>query len=738
MRHATRTALAFAAFLALAAATTWPLALAPRERLPDNADALHFAWSTAWVSHQLVRNPLDAFHANIFFPDPAALAYGEPVLGEALLAWPILAATRDAALTYNLLLVLTIGLCGFFTFMLVREISGNPFAAFLAGEIFALTTANYDSAARIQIVSSEWTPLVFYFLIRLWRGRRVRDGILCGGAFGLQCLSCSYYGLFVATLLVLTVPLLAAVLPRPRIANVPWRGLAGAIAVACLLVAPVALVQYRQLHSVGAERTLRPGALVGSSYQQTLPTNWVYGTRFGRAAAYDDRHFQGFLPLLLAAAGLLCLRRRQPNDSAANTDTRRWLLYFAALGVLAYLLACGRDVSLFGGTLPGPYRLLHEFVPGYAQTRVPARFVMVVRLALAVLAASGAARLVAILARRRSAFGTTAVACLAVALPLEHVAIPLPTWTVPSGATVPDVYRFLPELPPGSALLEFPPNPIRGRRQESLWMLLATRHWRPIVNGFSSYYPLQHEFVIDSLLEEFPSVRTLRMLRTLGVTHVVFHPDMERYSESQVAAQRFARKAPRFANDLTLARSFDDRRRFASELGVLGGEQVYALTPLLPRRKEAIDSWPRVRPRTWRCESAPATADCARAYDGDLTTEFATGRTQVPQDRWRITFAEPLRLAAVSLVCGRRAAAYPRNARLFGRVGSDWLPLASWSDFDETRFLEALLARSPRASIDMAFAATEVTGIEVRIDPPDWIISPWSQPEVELVAAPGR
>lgn len=269
-------------------------------------------------------------------------------------------------------------------------------------------------------------------------------------------------------------------------------------------------------------------------------------------------------------------------------------------------------------------------------------------------------------------------------------------------------------------------------------MLLATRHWRPIVNGFSSYYPLQHEFVIDSLLEEFPSVRTLRMLRTLGVTHVVFHPDMERYSESADAAQRFARKAPRFGNDLTLVRSFDDRRRFSTELGVIGGEQVYALTPLLPRRKEAIDSWPRVRPRTWQCESSPATAACAEAFDGDLATEFGTGRTQVPQDRWRITFAAPLRLSAVSLVCGRRAAAYPRNARIFGRVGSDWLPLASWSDFDETRFLEALLARSPRASIDMAFAATEVTGIEVRIDPPDWIISPWSQPEVELVAAPGR
>ena len=409
MRHVTRTALAFAAFLALAAATTWPLALAPRERLPDNADALHFAWSTAWVSHQLVRNPLAAFHANIFFPDPAALAYGEPVIGEALLAWPILAATKDAALTYNLLLILTIGLGGFFTFLMVREISANAGAAFLAGEIFALTSANYDSAARIQIVSSQWTPLVFYFLVRLLRGRRVRDGIFCGAAFALQCLSCSYYGLFVATLLVLSVPLLVAMLPRPRLRNVPWRGLAAGIAVATVAVAPAALVQFRQLHSVGAERTLRPGALVGSSYQQTLPTNWVYGARFGGAAAYDDRHFQGFIPPALAAAGLLCLRRRQSVDSAMGSDARRWFVYFAALGVLAYLFACGRDVPLPGGSLPGPYRLLHEFVPGYAQTRVPSRFVMVVRLALAVLAASGAAWLIAVLARHRSAFG--AVAC---------------------------------------------------------------------------------------------------------------------------------------------------------------------------------------------------------------------------------------------------------------------------------------------------------------------------------------
>jgi hypothetical protein len=53
-------------------------------------------------------------------------------------------------------------------------------------------------------------------------------------------------------------------------------------------------------------------------------------------------------------------------------------------------------------------------------------------------------------------------------------------------------------------------------------MLASTRHWHPILNGYSGFVPasyVEHWKRFSS----FPDVTSLRALRDAGVTHVVIH-----------------------------------------------------------------------------------------------------------------------------------------------------------------------------------------------------------------------
>ena len=69
---------ALAACLALAVLHTWPLATGPAVlSRHDNADAMLNEWIVAWVAHQAPRAPLHLFDANIFHPEPRALAFSE-------------------------------------------------------------------------------------------------------------------------------------------------------------------------------------------------------------------------------------------------------------------------------------------------------------------------------------------------------------------------------------------------------------------------------------------------------------------------------------------------------------------------------------------------------------------------------------------------------------------------------------------------------------------------------------
>ncbi len=707
-------------YLALAVIGAYPLSLHPTRVLPDSADGVVFAWGVSWIAHQIGQDPGRLLRANVFHPDPLALAYSEPLVAEGLLAWPLWALSGNDALTYNLLFVITLALGGWTMFLLAREVTGQGGAAFLAGLVFSFTTANYDSAARIQIVSSQWTPLALFFLVRALRHGRLRDGLGFGLAFALQGLACKYYELFFATLLTVSVPFFWWAAPRPR--RAAWVSLAGGVALAAALLLPFDLAQQRHLGRIDAVREASQPARA-ASLRQALAGNWIYGRAAGLSATrYDDRYFPGLLPLPLAAGGLLLsvprVRRRLGLSSA---DGQRLALPFLVFGAAALVLALGETLP---GGVPGPFRLLDEYVPGYAQTRVPSRFLMFARLALALFVAVAMAALVTRLRRA----GRWVVAGLAVLLPLEHLSAPLSTWPVSSGPRVPQVYEWLATLGrEGGPILEFPPHPPRLRRWESFWQHFATRHWLPLINGFASYYPPHYEFVYNELLE-LPSQRSLAVLDALGADYVVLHPRLPRDPEGERAVRRFERRLPGFLDRLTLVRAFGDGAVAYPEPVGVGGERVYRVN----HRRRPVTAgacavpgkpWPR---EGWECEGD--RPGCERALDGDPRTAFRAPQVRGPFVR--VWFPRPLPARRIALVSGRSASSYARAPELRALVGSEWRRLPHRAP--AVAFLGQMLHCPERAAQELLFEPVVADALEVRLGPQPNRFRPWLLPELEV------
>ena len=169
----------------------------------------------------------------------------------------------------------------------------------------------------------------------------------------------------------------------------------------------------------------------------------------------------------------------------------------------------------------GPlYRVAMVLVPPLQGLRAPARFGMMVALALAVLAGLGAARLLsrAPLGWRRHAFGAVLVACLAVEYASQVG--PLHAWV----QREPIYAAWLRAQPPG-AVVDLPIARAHSLpHYEAEWSFYGRTHRHPMVNGYSGYFPKRYIDLLGVMIA-FPRGESLAALRAHDVRYVVVHED---------------------------------------------------------------------------------------------------------------------------------------------------------------------------------------------------------------------
>ena len=151
-------ALTLLLFTALTAVMTFPQVLHMRDSVHDDGDPLLNAWTLSWVAHQLPRDPVRLFDANIFYPERWTLAYSETLLLPAVVAAPLRWIGAGPILVHNIVLLSGFVLSGVGMACLVRALTGNAAAGVLSGLIFAFLpyriAAFPASAAAADAMSS--------------------------------------------------------------------------------------------------------------------------------------------------------------------------------------------------------------------------------------------------------------------------------------------------------------------------------------------------------------------------------------------------------------------------------------------------------------------------------------------------------------------------------------------------------------------------------------------------------
>jgi hypothetical protein len=487
-----------ALFAALATLHTWPLATDPLHlsRL-DNDDTAFNTWVVAWVAHQLPRHPLQLFEAPIFYPEHDTLAYSEHMLVQAMMGAPLQWAGVSPVLVFNLLVWAGMALSGFAMCVLLDRWTGSLTAGVVAGSLYAFNAHLLTRFAHLQAMHVQFFPFALYAFDRLLAQPTPRIAAVFGAMFVLQAL-CSNY-----TLVLMSTALFAALIVRPE----PWRrdskrlwiALAATGAIAGLLLLPFLLPYYRIRAEQHLARSLEEVQLYSATWRDYLTTAGRLHHRLWAAEFFGDRTslFPGVAGVLLTLVTL--------GSGLAWRDRRARMAL--AFGVVGFALS-------FGPAVPG-YGWLHEHVPLLQGIRAAARWGGLFLIGIAILAGFAVAQ---VQQRWNARWWWPALAFLLIGtVTLEAMRAPL---ALVRFEGIPAVHARL-AREDVRALVVFP---LYGRQfqHNARYLLDQTRHWRPMVNGYSSFVPTSFHERADRL-QSFPDARAIAELRSIGISHVVVH-----------------------------------------------------------------------------------------------------------------------------------------------------------------------------------------------------------------------
>jgi hypothetical protein len=166
-----REALVFVAFCAFTAGVTWPYVLHLRDGVADTGDPYFVSWVLWWNYHQTFTDPLNLFHANLFYPFRYTLAFGENSYGIALPFFPLYALGLRPLTVHAVALFVGFASCGYGAFRLGRTWTGSTGAGWVAGIAFAFVPFRFSLLSHLPYLFSMWIPLVFEALVLFARAR---------------------------------------------------------------------------------------------------------------------------------------------------------------------------------------------------------------------------------------------------------------------------------------------------------------------------------------------------------------------------------------------------------------------------------------------------------------------------------------------------------------------------------------------------------------------------------------
>lgn len=339
---------------------TWPLAQGIARDVPgDLGDSLLNLWILGWGAEHLPRlvtgemTVAEFRNANIFHPEPLAIAFSEHLFGQVLQILPVYHTTGNLILAYNLLFISSFALSGLGMYLLVRDVLGpgpaSARAAFIAGLIYAFVPLRIAQVAHIQSLSSQWMPLALYgfrrFIAQPPTGRDARGRVslwpLVGGSAALlmQNWSSGYYLIFFAPVVLIFVAHQIVSLGRTRDRRV-WMAFAAAGGVVFAGTWPFLALYLDAQRVHGFERPLGEVIRYSAdvfSYLTAPEALRSWGSVWRAYPKAEGELFFGCVPVTLAIIGVAVASGRALRSAPPTRPGSR--LVRIAIPVLAALVA---------------------------------------------------------------------------------------------------------------------------------------------------------------------------------------------------------------------------------------------------------------------------------------------------------------------------------------------------------------------------------------------------------------
>jgi len=486
--------------LALTILVTWPQATQMSSMTSPHFDAQFSIWRLGWIAHALATAPTHIFDANIFYPAPRTLAYSDATMLQGVLGAPLFWLGLTPVFIYNAMLFAGFAASGLALFLLMRELSGSTEGSLVAAAIFTVLPYRTEHFMHLEMQWTVFVPLTLWAMHRAVERGSLRYGAVAGVFIWLQVLSCVYYGVFLAMWLAFFAPALV-VLTMGGTLGRKTATVALAATVAVVLIVPVMIPYMAAARDIGFRPDFEISLYSATpvNYLASPEVNRVWGWTANRFGSTELRLFPGLMATLLCGASVL----RRPW---------RPVVLYAILALVA--------IGFSFGTNNPAYSFLIEHVSVLRGFRSMSRFGALTGCAVAVLAGFGMQSMLERTGwseRRRAAVTAVVLALIAVEaanrpLPLQHG----------SPREVPDLYRVLRSAPAG-AVIELP-VPRLGVLPgfDPAYQTWALWHWKPLVNGYSGYYPRDYINTIIRM-EIFPEDASINRLRAHGVRYVIVH-----------------------------------------------------------------------------------------------------------------------------------------------------------------------------------------------------------------------
>lgn len=546
---------------------TYPLINQLNDVFPDTLDSYLNSWILAWDHHQLWRDPIHLFSTNIIYPYPYTLAQSEHLLGLYPITAPLFVLGLEPAMVHNLTICIGFILCGFGMSLLVRSVTGSRVAGIAAGLIYAFYPYRMVQMGHIQQMSAQWMPFTFWALEKFRQQRNWRYASLSGLFFLLQSLVSYYHAIFLG-IMVLVYGIYFIVKDRNLRAKAPLLRLFAVGIVVVVIHIPLAQ-PYLYLQKLGFQRSADDSLQYSAALTdyltpygfnefylaqakllniiaplQTEPQSYLTKWQLisGRPT-HETVLFVGIIPLLLAGLGI--------------AQWRRHMLVSCMVIILAVCIICsfGPILRYDWSSIPLFTELPYKYLPINRLVRAPARFALGGIVAFAVLAGFGVARLGQWLKRHYERSWLLFNVCILLLLPLELHRTPVTLFPIVKPNI--EVETWLSQHPSG--LTAYVPAGLL--EQDARYEFYSTKHFNPIMNGYSGYYNLPTFHGFFALVEPVPNQTTLRMLQGIGLKYFVTHTDGWSVDEQAEAARR-----------LPTLQSLHEVERF-------GESVIYELTP---------------------------------------------------------------------------------------------------------------------------------------------------------------